>query len=341
MSARRLSVLVAIASAIFFVYTSHTSSVHKIGDAVQLISDFALQRNTVAFTGEIKSGLTVIGAGFSRTGTKSIEKALQKLGHRVYDTRSMIQLGHADRWLQAAEDWKVRGDLNQVESLLEEMEAEGYTATLDLPMNLFALAFAQIRPKAKVLFSVRDSEETWLSSFHSFTHLMGPLQWCRPWIWIFPDMLFAMKLLKTLQDFDIEERVYPTHLSRPLPWFEEIHTHAIDSPEKQQAWIDLHKKFQLELKAKLPRDRLLVYNVKQGWTPLITFLNIQDEALVKEDFPNINDRNTLKLIRKSMDLVAFAFPVWLLIFLYILTRVLHACIRFKMAIDNRTKAKSD
>jgi hypothetical protein len=74
---------------------------------------------------------------------------------------------------------------------------------------------------------------------------------------------------------------------------------------------------------------------------LITFLNIQDEALVKEDFPNINDRNTLKLIRKSMDLVAFAFPVWLLIFLYILTRVLHACIRFKMAIDNRTKAKSD
>jgi hypothetical protein len=346
MSARRLSVLVALASAaMLFGPSFHASDdgvLHKLGDAVHLVSDFWLQRNTQAFTGEQTAGLTVIGAGFPRTGTKSIEKGLQKLGHRVYDMRNMMQHGHTDRWIQAAEDWKVRGDLNQVKSLLEEMEAEGYTATLDMPMNLFALAFAELRPKAKVLFSVRDSEEKWLASLQALLHIMGPLRSCRPWVWIFPNLDSATKLLKTLQDFDTVEMEFPTHLSRPLPWFEEIHTNPIDSPERQQAWIELHKKFQKELKAKLPRDRLLVYNVKQGWAPLIPFLGIKDDALAKEDFPNINDRNTLKLVRKAMDLIAFAAPVWILMFLWILTRVLHAGIRLKFAIDDRRmKVKSE
>jgi hypothetical protein len=341
MSARRLSVLVALATAVFVGYSFHASGVHKIGDAVHLLADLGLQRNTQAFTGERK-GLTVIGAGFSRTGTKSIGKVLQKLGHRVYDVRNMMQHGHTARWVQAAEDWKLLGDLNEVKSLLEEMEAEGYTATLDMPMNLFALAFAELRPKAKVLFSVRDSEEKWLSSFQEISRFTGPLRSCRPWVWIFPNLDFVTKLLKTLQDFDTEEMVFPTHLSRPLPWFDEIHTHPIDSPERERACIDMHKKFQKELKANLPRDRLLVYNVKQGWAPLIPFLGIEDEAMAKEDFPNINDRNTLKLVRRAMDLIAFAAPVWILMFLWILTRVLHACIRLKMTIDDRRmKVKSE
>jgi hypothetical protein len=341
MSARRLSLLVATASAIFVGYSFHTSGVHKLGDAVHLVSDYVLKRNTQAFTGEL-TGLTVIGAGFARTGTKSIEKGLQKLGHRVYDIRNMMQHGHTDRWLQAAEDWKLLGDLEGVKALLEEMEAEGYTATLDMPMNLFALAFAELRPKAKVLFSVRDSEEIWLSSFQALSHIMGPLRSCRPWVWIFPNLDSVSKIFKTLQDFDAVEMVFPTHLSRPLPWFEEIHTNPIDSPEKEQEWIEMHKKFQKELKANLSRDRLLVYNVKQGWAPLIPFLGIEDEALAKEDFPNVNDRNTLKLVRKAMDLIGFAAPVWILTILWILTRVLHACIRLKMAIDDRRmKVKSE
>jgi hypothetical protein len=349
MSARRLSVLVAIASAVFIGYSFHTgaSGVHNVGDAARLILDYGLKRNsqqalTPSGEQQKQKGLTVIGAGFSRTGTKSIERGLQQLGHRVYDIRSMMQHGHTDRWIQAAEDWKVRGDLKQVETLLEEMEAEGYTATLDMPMNLFALAFSELRPKAKVLFSVRDNEEKWIFSFQAFAHIMGPLRSCRPWVWIFPNLDSVMKLLNTILDFDTEVMVFPTHLSRPLPWFEEIHTNPMDSPEKQQAWIEMHKKFQKELKANLPRDRLLVYNVKQGWAPLIPFLGIEDTALAKEDFPRINDLDTLMLVRKVMDLIAFALPVWILMLLWILTRVLHAGIRLKMAIDNRkTKVKSE
>jgi hypothetical protein len=338
MSTQRLGVLVALASAFFVIYTFHASGEHKLGDTVQLLSDYAFKRNRLASTGEQK-GLTVIGAGFPRTGTKSIEKALQKLGHRVYDMRGMLLHGHTERWVQAAEDWKFRGDLYEVESLLKEIEAEGYTSTLDLPMNLFALAFADLRPNAKVLFSVRDNEETWLKSFQAISYLVGPLFSCRPWKWIFPSPGSPGKLLKTLRDFDMADIVYPTHLSRPVPWFETIHTHPTESPERMQALIEMHKKFQRELEANLPPNRLLVYNVKQGWAPLIPFLGLQNETLVKEEFPITNDRASWKLIRKAMDLIAIGAPVWILMILWILTRVLHACIRLKMAFDDRMKTK--
>ena len=47
-------------------------------------------------------GLQVIGGGFARTGTKSTEAALLRLGHKIYDTRSILECQHADRWVKAA-----------------------------------------------------------------------------------------------------------------------------------------------------------------------------------------------------------------------------------------------
>ena len=47
--------------------------------------------------------LALIGAGFSRTGTKSLEAALLELGHKVYDTRSMLELKHISRWVEGTD----------------------------------------------------------------------------------------------------------------------------------------------------------------------------------------------------------------------------------------------
>ena len=49
-------------------------------------------------------GLQVIGGGFARTGTKSTEAALLRLGHKIYDTRSILECKHADRWVKAAQE---------------------------------------------------------------------------------------------------------------------------------------------------------------------------------------------------------------------------------------------
>ena len=92
-------------------------------------------------------GLQVIGGGFARTGTKSTEAALLKLGHKIYDTRSILECNHADRWVKAAQELR-DGQDQEIRALLEEMEQRGYTATLDFPVNLFAKALAELRSAA-------------------------------------------------------------------------------------------------------------------------------------------------------------------------------------------------
>ena len=92
-------------------------------------------------------GLQVIGGGFARTGTKSTEAALLRLGHKIYDTRSILECKHADRWVKAAQELRDGKD-DEVRALLAEMEQRGYTATLDFPVNLFAKALAELRSAA-------------------------------------------------------------------------------------------------------------------------------------------------------------------------------------------------
>ena len=92
-------------------------------------------------------GLQVIGGGFARTGTKSTEAALLRLGHKIYDTRSILECKHADRWVTAARELREGKDA-ELRALLEEVEQRGYTATLDFPVNLFAKALAELRSAA-------------------------------------------------------------------------------------------------------------------------------------------------------------------------------------------------
>ena len=63
-----------------------------------------------------------------------------------------------ERWIHAARKWKEEDDLTTVEKLRTELEEAGHTATADIPINIFAPAFAELRPKAKVVFNVHDYE---------------------------------------------------------------------------------------------------------------------------------------------------------------------------------------
>jgi hypothetical protein len=337
---RSLLLCLAFAGTVFLSTTNvvQAKRFDKLKAAFGFVSDFVLQKHSLEYTGG-QQGLTVIGAGFPRTGTKSIESALQSLGHRIYDMRSMFENGHVDLWIQAAKDWKEHDDLKGVEALLEDMEAKGYTATLDFPMMLFSLAFAELRPEAKVLFSVRDNEQKWVESWAMINRLMGNFI-CRPWKWIIPDMAFNPKLLQIILDFDWAASVYPDHIARPVPWLERVTVNAgLDPKEKQQEWIELHNRYKHDLEEALPADRLLVYNVKQGWAPLVPFLGLEDESLAQEDFPNINDRASLNIVRKVMDVIAIGLPLWILMSLWITIRIVMACYSCCFGRPRKSKAK--
>ena len=100
-------------------------------------------------------GLSVIGAGFGRTGTESLKKALEILGlgpcYHMFEV-----LPHPERiaiWRAAAAgntpDW-------------DEVFA-GYNATVDWPGAYFWRELSAHFPKAKIILSVRD-ENAWYAS---------------------------------------------------------------------------------------------------------------------------------------------------------------------------------
>ena len=101
-------------------------------------------------------GLSIIGAGFGRTGTESLKKALEILGfgpcYHMFEV-----LPHQDR----VDTWAgiAQGDRPDWDRVFD-----GYNATVDWPGAHYWRELADQYPDAKIILSVRDSE-SWFKSF--------------------------------------------------------------------------------------------------------------------------------------------------------------------------------
>ena len=98
----------------------------------------------------------VIGAGFGRTGTESLKRALEMLGHgpchHMYEV-----LPYQDR----VDMW--RGILSGAVSPDWSTVLQGYSATVDWPTTHYWRELASCYPDAKVVLSWR-SPESWYAS---------------------------------------------------------------------------------------------------------------------------------------------------------------------------------
>jgi len=277
---------------------------------------FRLALDYLGMEPQRKAKLQVLGAGFSRSGIKSLQAALEKLGHKVYDLRSVVYFGHASGWIEAAKDVRT-GNYTRLDGMISKIEDLGFTATMDLPMNLFAPAMAERRPSSKVIMTVRPEEE-WLSSWANVNDIMSFLV-ARPWSWLV-DMTFNQQLLKVLLEFDWPYPSYPVHISRPLPWFE-IVTHLPGfSPEKRQDWIALQRRFREQLEETLP-SRLLVFEVRSGWQPLLDFLQVEDPQLASSGFPHVNHVANMRMARTILDMIAITLPLWIAVSAWLIPKL--------------------
>lgn len=294
-----------------------------------------------------RRGLVVIGAGMPRTGTKSIEEALHQLGYRVYDNRSIMKHHHEERWLDVSKAWKLQGDLKPMKELVKEIEALGYSATLDTPMNLLAFGLMEIRPDAKVLWTHRDSAEQWYASFQFISEFAMQWQYGRPWRSIFPQMSrWIVPIEQLLLPFrsgqlsDLENEDANFH--HILPWYDQLRDDApipLRNPEVKQNWINFYNDLPQLLKdaivaqQKLPESagekddiavvekRFLEFNVKQGWGPLLDFLDAPEDLdvqeLAEQPFPYVNEKRTLVIVNAVMNVLGAGLPLFVGMFLYL------------------------
>ena len=100
--------------------------------------------------------LRLVGAGFPRTGTRSLTLALEQLlGGRCYHMHEVFEnLDHVPVWRQA-----LRGDMPDWNEFLA-----GYVAAVDWPASAFWPQLAEANPDAIVVLSQRDDAATWWRS---------------------------------------------------------------------------------------------------------------------------------------------------------------------------------
>lgn len=203
--------------------------------------------------------LQVIGAGFGRTGTLSMQQALNDLGFGpTYHMNDVFKNpSHAQLWL----DYGDTGTANW------DHMFEKYNATVDFPACCAWRELYDQYPDAKVVLTVRDPDRWW----ESVNGVLYPAR-----------TLYAPWLLKAVP---FTQRW--TDMVESLVWSGTFNDRFADQEYATQVFRDHID----EVQAYCDPDRLLVFEVAQGWEPLCEFLDVPVPA---QPFPHLNDSATLK-----------------------------------------------
>jgi hypothetical protein len=206
----------------------------------------------------------VIGAGLPRTGTLTQKLAIEQLGfgpayHWVDVLADLDRVGIWDRAIDGDAPW-------------DEIFA-GFESTVDWPGGFFYAELVAAYPEAKVVLSVRDPER-WEASF-------------RDTVW---NLSFGDTLLRHLcvarAKIDPQWASYLQLVDRMF-WIERA-PFAAGNAEPADLIAGMHRHNEA-VKSLVPADRLLVWDVTEGWGPLCAFLEV---PVPDEPLPHVNDRHT-------------------------------------------------
>lgn len=199
--------------------------------------------------------MKVICAGIPKTGTKSISKALRFLGFTVFDFEEQ-NLDFFDHWLEVFQN----GTKPDIKRVYQHAEA-----IVDVPGTFIYEEILEVFPDCKVILSERE-EDSWVNS------LVNQLNQLQP-------RLNKLALLS------------PT--ARKLVNVLEYYWNAIVGSHNPKCTYVFRKRYRIHnhrVKSIVPADKLLVYNVKQGWKPLCDFLGCKVPTV---PFPHENIRGEI------------------------------------------------
>jgi hypothetical protein len=180
--------------------------------------------------------LSVIGAGFGRTGTRSLKLALDRLGFGpcYHMSEAFQHPEHALLWMSLA-----TGASHDFDAVLGS-----YGSAVDWPVVSFYRALADANPSAKVVLTERNPE-SWYDSMRATIFERMTFDVARA---EYPDQLRMAK-------FVVGEKTFANRFDKD---------HAIAVYERHNA----------EVRRVIAPGRLLVLSGEMGWAPLCEFLGV-------------------------------------------------------------------
>jgi Sulfotransferase domain len=201
--------------------------------------------------------MRIVGVGFLRTGTTSLKLALERLGYGpCYHMRVLA----AEPWRAA--DWAAvahRPDAADWDRIFT-----GFDATVGSPGAAFWRQIVDAYPSAKVILTVRDPQDWYDSAAGTISRALAPP--------------LPVRLL--------------TWRRRPGDHLDEVQRLTRDREggglfaDRDQA-VAFFAHHLAAVRAHVPAERLLIFDVRDGWPPLCSFLGVPEPA---EPFPRENDR---------------------------------------------------
>jgi hypothetical protein len=205
--------------------------------------------------------LEVVGAGVGRTGTYTLKLALEQLGFGPCHHMEAVLKDAARQvplWSAAAAG-------------TPDWEAtfKGYNSAVDWPTAAFWRELAAAYPGAKIVLTTRNAE-CWYQSY-------------------------SETIAKLMSSADQA----PAHLK---PWFKMASAvtarSGIGGKTNRDDVIRAFEVHAEEVRTAVPANRLLVYEVRDGWEPLCAFL---EKPVPATPFPNTNNREEFwDLARKGL-----------------------------------------
>ncbi len=183
--------------------------------------------------------LEIVGAALGRTGTNSLKLALEELGfgpcHHMFEVRDNPE--QLPYWQAAA-----RGELPDWDRVFAD-----FRACVDWPSARFWREIAAHYPDAKVLLTLRDAEK-WFASVHAT---------------IYP-VIVSWRARESGHFRDTMEMAEEIIVKQTFGGRLDDRDHA----------LAVYRAYEEEVRRTIAPERLLAYDVAQGWEPLCAFLEV-------------------------------------------------------------------
>ena len=179
---------------------------------------------------------------------------------------------------------------------LKLIAEKGYKATADLPMALYYEQVLEAFPDCKFVLTTRDSSEIWFRSWDTLTKSIVQPTHVGSFI---RDVKQYSNYLRWLFSITNKDPSYLT-VAPPLP------------DQNKAASIAGYEEHNRRVRAIIPQDRLLEYNVKQGWEPLCNFLEVGN--CPQTPFPKTNSALTVQVNAISSFIVPFSIVLFIVFY---------------------------